>query len=431
MCSRGGNAAEWGKGSLLAGRLRPGFWGHAPMLACTVDPRVVWFRRMRVTNARATSPALFGAPAVQAVVLLVCVMVMQTACTADKATSNRGAVAKGADEATTAVVATDPAQASGKPADEAHAWRFPAKASEYAKMVESELGVPPRIDLSEAVEIPVYLDGVQVHGNRRRACDNPSFLGKDTVSGSTLQRHEGRTADGTPLPDVVWVSFARNSTRDPANLIGSVQMIGYHKKTGATAFFESCDQIKPWVKLDEGTLRMRGVMPWIDDPAEFDRAFVPPEASRPQCVQCHQADPFITNDFINAAKMPGTDENVVPILDQESPYYVIGGENWDMRTIHIPGNGCFECHRVGLSTMSMFMENGWDPNAHMPPKDPGSLAVDAAQLLKVLREGPASVEGARWVVPPAKGRPAATVGDDYPHQAQFNRAKPASKRKDK
>ena len=111
--------------------------------------------------------------------------------------------------------------------------------------------------------------------------------------------------------------------------------------------------------------------------------------------------------------------------------YVIGGENWDMRTVHIPDNRCLECHRVGLSTMSMFMENGWDPNAHMPPKDPGSLAADAAQLLKVLRDGPASVEGAHWVVPPAKGRPAESVGDDYPHKARFNSPKPASKRKDK
>ena len=377
-------------------------------------------------------PALqLSAPLVLPTVLLACVMVTQTACTPEQATTNRGEVTEGAVKGPEAVVAPRSARASDKPADVQRAWYFPAMASEYAKMVEPELGVPPRIDLSEAVEIPVYLDGVQVYGNRRRACDNPSFLGKDTVSGSTLQRHEGRTADGKQLPDVVWVSFARNSTRDPANLIGSVQMIGYHRKTGATAFFESCDQIKPWVTLDEGTLRMRGVMPWIDDPAGFDRAFVPPQASRPQCVQCHQADPFITNDFINAAKMPGTDENVVPILDEGSPFYVIGGQNWDMRTVHIPDNRCLECHRVGLSTMSMFMENGWDPNAHMPPKDPGSLAADAAQLLKVLRDGPASVEGAHWVVPPAKGRPAESVGDDYPHKARFNSPKPASKRKDK
>jgi hypothetical protein len=297
---------------------------------------------------------------------------------------------------------------------------FPRTAFEYAKMVEPELGVPPRIDLSEAVEIPLFVGGVRKYGNLGRACDNPTFLGKETVSGSTLQRHQGRAADGTPLPDVVWVSFGRNSTRDPARVLGSVQMIGYHRKTGATAFFESCDKIHPWVTLDEGTLRMRGVMPWIDEPEEFNKAFVPPEPTRPQCVQCHQADPFITNDFINAAKMPGTDESVVPVLDRESPFTVIGGEDWDMRTIHIEGNGCFECHRVGMSTMAMFMENGWKPNAHMPPKDPGSLAGDLEQLLKAWREGLSSVDGATWILPPARGRAAQPVGDDHPHKAKFN-----------
>ena len=363
--------------------------------------------------------------------VLACVLVTQLGCTPDNATRNRSEIAAEATKAAPSVVDKEPLRASGKPASDERAWYFPATASEYAKMVEPELGVPPKIDLSEAVEIPIYVDGVQVYGNRRRACDNPGFLGKDTVSGSTLQRHEGRTADGKPLPDVVWVSFGRNLTRDPADLIASVQMIGYHRKTGATAFFESSDKLKPWVKLDEGTLRMRGVMPWIDDPAEFNRAFVPPEPSRLQCVQCHQADPFITNDFITAAKMPGTDEPVVPILDEDSPFWVIGGDNWDMRTVHIPGNGCLDCHRVGLSTMSMFMENGWDPNAHMPPNDPGRLAADATQLIKVLRKGPASVEGATWVVPPARGNLAQMVGDDYPHKAPFNDPKPASQRKDK
>lgn len=299
-------------------------------------------------------------------------------------------------------------------------WNFPETAHEYAKLIEPEIGVPPKVDLGAAVEIPLYVNGVRAYGNLHQTCDNPSRLGKDTVSGSVIQRYEGRRADGTALPDVVWVSFGRNSTRDLARVIGSVQMIGYHRKTGATAFFESCDQIHPWVTLEEGTQRMRGVMPWIDDPEGFNEAFRVPDPMRPQCVQCHQADPFITNSFINAAKILGTDEPVVPILDENSPFYVIGGENWDMRTIHIQNNGCLDCHRVGMSTMTMFMENGWDPNKHMPPKNPGSLSKDLAQLMKAWREGPESVEGGRWIIPPERGHPAKTVVDDYPNKARFN-----------
>ena len=298
---------------------------------------------------------------------------------------------------------------------------MPATAIEYARMCEAELGVPPRIVLDEAIEIPLYVDGVQKYGNLGRKCDNPSFLGKASVSGSMLQRHPGRTTDGKPLPDVFWISFARNSSFQADKVIGSVQMIGYNRKTGATAFFESCDQIGPWVTLEPKTWKMQGTMPWIDDPAEFNRAFVTPSSRNIQCVECHQNDPFITNDFINAAKIPGTEESVVPALGAEAPYYVIGGENWDMRTIDIEGHACFECHRVGMNTMLMFMENGWDPNDHMPPHDPGSLSEDLESLLAAWRQGPEDVPGAQWIVPPARGLDRQVVGADYPYRAPFNR----------
>lgn len=177
---------------------------------------------------------------------------------------------------------------------------------------------------------------------------------------------------------------------------------------------------EPEPTRDKDTLRMRGVMPWIDNPAEFNQAYRVPDPYRPQCVQCHQADPFITNSFINAAKIPGTNETVVPILDRNSPYFVIGGQNWDMRTIHIEGNKCFECHRVGMSTMTMFMENGWKPNDHMPPQTPGSLAKDLEQLFEAWNKGPASVTGASWITPPTADKGIETVGEDYPNKARFN-----------
>ncbi len=318
------------------------------------------------------------------------------------------------------VVADDPPSVDGQALVQTYHGR-PQTAMDYAKLVEPELGIPPRIVLDECVEIPLYVDGEQRYGNLGRDLDNPSFLGKGTVSGSVLQRYEGRTADGEPLPDVVWVAFGRNVSQSHRHFVGSVQMIGYHRKTGATAFFESGDdKVTPWVQQDEETLRMRGKLPWIDDPENFNTAFRTFGAT--QCVQCHQNDPFITNDFINAAKIPGTNEPVIPILDADSPYYVIGGENWDMRTIHIEGNRCFDCHRVGMSTMTMFMENGWKPGAHMPPHDPGSLNEDLMELLEAWRKGPENVPGAEWIVPPVRGQPARVVGEDYPNQAFFNRS---------
>lgn len=295
---------------------------------------------------------------------------------------------------------------------------MPKTAIAYARMCEFELGVPPKIILDEAVEIPIFIDGEQVYGNYP-TCDNPVLIGKSTVSGSVIQRYEGRTAEGVKLPHVVWVAFGRNSSSSPARVVGSVQMIGYNTQTGATAFFESGDQIAPWVSLDKVTWRMRGTMPWIDDPKEFNQAFVPAPM---QCVQCHQSDPFITNSFITAAKIPGTNEPVIPLLAADSPYHVIGGSHWDMRTIRIKGNACFDCHRVGMKTIELFTASGWNVNEHMPPDDPGSLSDDYEQLLTAWQQGRGKTGGSEWIIPPSKGSSTQTVGDDYPYQAAFNRA---------
>ena len=294
---------------------------------------------------------------------------------------------------------------------------MPKTAIAYARMCESELGVPPKIILDEAVEIPVYRSGEQVYGNFS-SCDNPVLIGKATVSGSVLQRYEGRTAEGARLQHVVWIAFGRNSSSSPASIVGSVQMIGYNKESGATAFFESCDHLGPWVTMDQDTWRMRGTMPWIDNPEEFNRAFVPAPM---QCVQCHQSDPFITNSFINAAKIPGTDLPVIPQLDADSPYHVIGGAHWDMRTIYLKDNACFDCHRVGMKTIELFTQSGWDVNEHMPPEDPGSLSDAYQELLTAWQQGPDNVAGADWIIPPAQGTATRIVGTDYPYQAAFNK----------
>ncbi len=302
---------------------------------------------------------------------------------------------------------------------------FPATAYEYAKMVEPDLGVPPRIDLGEGVEVLTYVDGVPARGRFDRGdCDNPTQLGSDCISGSSLQRFEGRTADGEPLPDVVWVSFGRHDGSGG----GSVQMIGYHKETGATAFFESSDRIRPWTHSDPETHRLLGVMPWIDEPEEFNKAFRVPGTV--QCVLCHQNEPFIHSSYVDAAKMPGTDEPVIPEIVARNrnmkfdlPYYVIGGEEWDMRTIHIEGNGCLNCHRIGMNTLELYLGNdvaAWHPNDHMPPNDPGSLAEDFQELMDCWTNGPENTPGCDWVVPPAGDALGRVVGDDYPYIESFN-----------
>jgi hypothetical protein len=224
------------------------------------------------------------------------------------------------------------------------------------------------------------------------------------------------------------VTFGRNSSfvyNGKTHVNGSVQMNGNHEGTGATAFFESSDAIEPWANVDPETHRLLGAMPWIDEPEEFNRAYRTPE--QVQCVKCHQNDPFIHNEFIDAAMIPGTDKTVVPKMrardrdmEFDLSYYVIGGENWDMRTIHIEGNGCLDCHRIGMGTAKLFMRFDWDPNHCMPPKDPGSLAEDLDELLNCWENTPEKTPGCDWVVPPTGGSLGRVVADDYPYKKRFN-----------
>ncbi len=137
-------------------------------------------------------------------------------------------------------------------------------------------------------------------------------------------------------------------------------------------------------------------------------------------MQCHQADPFIHNWFIDAARLPNG-ETVVPYSGPDSPYYVIGASDWDMRTIHIEGNGCLDCHRIGMKTVEEFVGDGWDPKKHMPPYDPGSLNEDFLELLEAWKNGPENTPACDWIIPPAGDRKQSrVVGADYPHKSEFN-----------
>ena len=114
------------------------------------------------------------------------------------------------------------------------------------------------------------------------------------------------------------------------------------------------------------------------------------------------------------AKLAGTDESVVPFLDSDSPYYVVNGEDWDMRTLHVEGNGCLDCHRIGHRTVDRFDQLGYDINEMMPPDEPGSLSEDFRKLREAWNKGPYRLEAAEWRVPRAGDVDAHAVGDDYP-----------------
>ena len=299
---------------------------------------------------------------------------------------------------------------------------IPSSAAAYAKMCEPHLGVVPTVDCGAGVPIPITVDGVEVFENPGlHGCDNPSLQMGDCMPGSSVQRHAGTDSAGSPLPEVTWLSFCRHDGRGEYfgfEVGNSVQLIGYNEQTGATCFFESGDN-SPWTSVGENN-RLIGVLPGANDP-EFDDAYSVPGDT--QCVQCHQSDPFIHNPWIKGATLPeNPDEPVVPIVHgPNSPYFVVGGGHWDMRTIHIENNGCQSCHRVAMETLAEFTGDGWEPNEHMPPLNPGSMADDLEALMTCWTQGPENTPGCDWVTPPAGECEGEVVTGNYPYASDaFN-----------
>lgn len=73
-----------------------------------------------------------------------------------------------------------------------------------------------------------------------------------------------------------------------------------------------------------------------------------------------------------------------------------------------------------MPTLEFFMASGWDPNDHMPPKNPDSLSEDFQALLECWENSPEETPGCDWVIPPAGDALGRVVGDDYPHKSSMN-----------
>lgn len=287
---------------------------------------------------------------------------------------------------------------------------MPATATAYADLCSRLLGEIPVADCGEGVRIPIYVDGEEVFETPADGvCDDAGFKGACDV-GSTIRRQEGQTAEGEPLPDVVWVTFCRavDLTWEPGGL-GSVQMIGYDSVNGATCFFESPDALgsqaqTTWVSLNsEGILD--GELPGPGH-ADYDNAWIPPPAP---CSECHHNDPFVHNPWIDGAKLPeDPTQPVLPVLaTTTSPYWVMGGPYWDLRTPHIEGNTCVGCHRIGMGTIDIFeflvpYGGGVIVSEFMPPYAPGTHSEDLEALRACWEQGPDNTPNCEWVNPPGE-----------------------------
>ncbi|MCP4889001.1 MAG: hypothetical protein GY904_20620, partial [Planctomycetaceae bacterium] len=127
--------------------------------------------------------------------------------------------------------------------------------------------------------IPIFVDGKKSTGDPGiHCCDNPRLQMGDCMSGSVVQRYQGKIADGAPLPHVVWIGFGRHDRRGNlynVEVCNSVQMIGYKRKTRTPTVFESGDNRK-WVRVDPKINRLISKLADVDEPAAFNRAYATP-----------------------------------------------------------------------------------------------------------------------------------------------------------
>ncbi|MCP4786427.1 MAG: hypothetical protein GY878_23045 [Fuerstiella sp.] len=213
----------------------------------------------------------------------------------------------------------------------------------YARECEKHLGPLPKFRFKDAREIPTYQNGKRVivtEANLWKSLskgDIPAAFGEAFQLGNRVGRYQGKKKDGSPNPDVVFVSFYRD---------GGLGVIGHNMKTGATCF----------LSVEDGT-DVRGDVPTPDMPG-YEKAWQPPSVvAQDGCTKCHMADPFLHTpwiDQVRAANDP--DETLVPLIaDADSPYFVIGeefpappgrkpGEAHATIPKHLEGNKCVECH---------------------------------------------------------------------------------------
>jgi hypothetical protein len=266
----------------------------------------------------------------------------------------------------------------------------PLTALDQAYLCEAELGPLPTFNCQNLTPIPILVNGVEVFVSQPwGACDNPDLKGSCDV-GSRIGRFEGTHMDGTPRPEVVWVTFCRRDDN-------FAQMIGWNTTTGASCFFELNENYMP---LTDGV--PDGNVPVPAD-ANYNAAWkAPVDVAVQQCVSCHSADPFIHTPFIAAAKIVGTNQTILPELAIfQYPYCHIGPDfaAWNPKYISIQGNACTSCHRI--SKFDEFNEITGSPmydyDAIMPPGSPHSMTADYTAVVAIINNiNSGQTSGTNW-----------------------------------
>jgi hypothetical protein len=241
---------------------------------------------------------------------------------------------------------------------------------DYAKEVAAELGPIPSFSILEKGEaIPITLDDVEVASGQHSAsgeCDRPALLGLGSdgqcVPYSRIGRLPGLSpASGQPDPNIQWIFIARRykiraNPDDP--IFEDVAIIGHHRQTGFTAFFQMLDTIN-----GKDASRIPSPMePASETPGGFPTAeefWLPPvQTAGIGCNRCHDSDPFIHTPYVDQVRIKSGAGSLVPIVPSSAKghYKFVGSQaftSWKKPNQFKPaGNLCITCHRIGTSASS-------------------------------------------------------------------------------
>ena len=221
---------------------------------------------------------------------------------------------------------------------------------DHAEVCAESLGPIPGFDCRDGVRIPITIDGEAPDSIEPWMCDNPAMLDSSCNTEARVGRIPG------DRPEVSFVFLCRATSNlgygysyfgnDDSYAFSLIAMIGHNAETGDTCFFEtmSSNPVVP-SPMTAGSEPDLG-----DQPAETVWQ-TPSSVASGGCNTCHSIDPYVHSPWIDSARMPGTDEPVVPFV-AGGPYHVLGDDfrSWRVEVFDMPNHPCAACHAIGSET---------------------------------------------------------------------------------
>ena len=204
----------------------------------------------------------------------------------------------------------------------------------YANQCNAEIGFPvPDFDCND----PAFTEVPISHFSAGK-CDFPNRLNRECDPGSRFRIFKS-------APDQFGVSrqFVAVHCRkkgNAGNTFGDIAAIQHNIISGATCFYQ------------EGPAP--GLQPKVSAPNKAaGNVWLTITGNTTGCTSCHNNGAIIRSPYFDQVAsgpnvMPGVNDNA--FNNPHSPFYIVGDTTSKFYSVHINGNLCVSCHRMGLST---------------------------------------------------------------------------------